>query len=347
MGPPETRSPSKEKHMQHSLNPLAVIGTIGAIGMAMAFTLHSGAALAQAYPSKPVTIIVPFAAGGPVDTETRRYAVRLSEMLGQQFITDYKPGAGTSIGAAFVAKQKPDGYTLMSDSSAYAVFPAFYKDLTFDPVTDLIPITQMSLLVSVLMVPASSPIKSFADYVAYAKANPGKINYGNSGVGDISHLSGEWMQSMLGIKVTFVPFKGNGPMILDLMAGRVDIASASTSQALPLIKSGKLRPIAIKGPNRIKPLPDTPAVSEYPGMKDYADVNWLGFFAPAGTPGPIIDKLNTTLVSIVRLPAVMAELEAQASTPVGNTQAQFKAHVVEEIARWKKVVAQAGIKPAD
>lgn len=318
--------------------------SFAALGL-VSSALCSTAALAQSWPSRPVTIIVPFAAGGPVDTETRRYAARVSEMLGQQFVTDYKPGAGTSIGAAYVAKQKPDGYTLMSDSSAYAVFPAFYKDLSFDPVNDLTPITQMSQLVSVLMVPASSHLKSFADYVAYARGNPGKVNYGTSGVGDISHLSGEWMQSMLGIKVTFVPFKGNGPMIVDLVAGRIDIASASTSQALPLIKSGKLRPIAIKGPKRIKPLPDTPSVSEYPGMKKYADVNWLGFFAPAGTPAPIIDKLSATLIAVTKLPAVVAQLEAQASTPVGSTPAQFKAHVAEEIARWKKVVAQAGIKP--
>ena len=326
--------------MRRQLIAFAVIG-------AAASALQSGGVLAQAYPSKPVTVIVPFAAGGPVDTDTRKYAARMSEMLGQPFVADYKPGAGTSIGAAYVAKQKPDGYTLMSDSSAYVVFPAFYKDITFDPVNDLIPITQMSQLISVLMVQPGSPIKNFAEYVAYTKANPGKINYGNSGVGDISHLSAEWMHSMLGTKVTFVPFKGNGPMMIELIAGRVDIASASLVQALPLIKSGKLRPLAVKGPNRVKPLPDTPSVSEYPGMKDYADINWLGFFAPAGTPAPIIDKLNASLVAITKLPAVQAELESQASTPVGNTPAQFKAHVVEEIARWKKVVAEAGIKPQD
>ncbi len=310
--------------------------------------LCSAQASAQApYPSKPVTVIVPFAAGGPVDTDTRKYAARLSEMLGQPFITDYKPGAGTSLGAAFVAKSKPDGYTLMSDSSAYSVFPAFFKDLGFDPIKDLIPITQISALVSVLMVPPNSPIKNFADYLAYTKANPGKLNYGTSGVGDISHLSAEWMQSMAGTKVTFVPFKGNGPMILELIAGRVDVASASMVQAIPLIKSGKLHPIAVKGPHRVKPLPDLPAVNEFPGMKEYADENWLGFFAPAGTPAPVIDKLSDTLVKITKLPAVVAELESQASTPIGNTPAQFKAFVTEEIARWKKVVADAGIKPQD
>lgn len=323
----------------HLILPVCTVVT------AMGFTLASHAQGSAPYPNKPITVIVPFAAGGPVDTDTRKYAARLSEMLGQPVVTDYKPGAGTSIGAAYVAKARPDGYTLMSDSSAFAVFPSFYTALSFDPIKDLIPITQMSSLVSVLMVPPSSPLKSFAEYLAYTRANPGKINYGTSGLGDISHLSAEWMHSMAGVQVTIVPFKGNGPMMVDLLAARLDIASASLVQALPHIRSGKLRPLAIKGPHRVKPLSDVPAVSEHPGMKDYADENWLGFFAPAGTPAPIIDKLSTSLIAITKLPAVVADLEAQASNPVGSTPAQFRIFVAAEIARWKKVVAEAGIKP--
>lgn len=307
--------------------------------------LFSAAATAQAYPSRPVTVIVPFSAGGPVDTDTRRYAARLSEMIGQPVVIDYKPGAGTSIGAAYVAKAKPDGYTLLSDSSAFAVFPAFYKDLKFDPLKDLVPITLMNALVSVVMVPPSSPIKSFSEYLAYTKANPGKLSYGTSGVGDVSHLSMVWMHSMAGAKVTFVPYKGNAPMMVDLLAGRVDAGSASLVQALPHIRSGKLRALAVRGANRVKPLPDVPAVNEHPGMKEYVSVNWLGFFAPAGTPAPVIDKLSSALIAVTKLPDVVAELESQASTPVGNTPAEFKALVTEEIARWKKLVAEMGIGP--
>jgi tripartite-type tricarboxylate transporter receptor subunit TctC len=305
--------------------------------------LFSAAATAQSYPSRPVTVIVPFAAGGPVDTDTRKYAARLSEMIGQPVVVDYKPGAGTSIGAAYVAKAKADGYTLLSDSSAFAVFPAFYKDLTFDPMRDLVPITMMSELVSVLMVPSSSPIKSFSEYLAYTRANPGKLSYGTSGVGDISHLSAAWMHSIAATKVTFVPYKGNGPMMVDLLAGRMDAGSASLVQALPHIRSGKLRALAIRGASRVKPLPDVPAVNEHPGMKEFASVNWLGFFAPAGIPAPVIDKLSSALVAVSRLPDVVADLESQASTPIGNTPAEFKALVAEEIARWKKVVAETGI----
>jgi tripartite-type tricarboxylate transporter receptor subunit TctC len=313
--------------------------------VATSSALFSAGASAQAYPSRPVTVIVPFSAGGPVDSETRRYAARLSEMIGQPVVVDYKPGAGTSIGAAYAAKAKPDGYTLLSDSSAFAVFPAFYKDLKFDPLKDLTPITMMNELVSVLMVPPTSPLKSFSEYLAYTRANPGKLSYGTSGVGDISHLSAVWMHSIAGTKVTFVPYKGNGPMTVDLLAGRVDVGSASLVQALPHIRSGKLRALAVRGTGRVKPLPDVPAVNEHPGMKEFASVNWLGFFAPAGTPATVIDKLSTALVAISRLPEIVAELEAQASTPVGNTPAEFKALVTEEILRWKKLVAETGIGP--
>jgi tripartite-type tricarboxylate transporter receptor subunit TctC len=153
------------------------------------------------------------------------------------------------------------------------------------------------------------------------------------------------MHSIAGTKVTFVPYKGNGPMTVDLLAGRVDVGSASLVQALPHIRSGKLRALAVRGTGRVKPLPDVPAVNEHPGMKEFASVNWLGFFAPAGTPASAIDKLSTALVAISRLPEVVAELESQASTPVGNTPAEFKALVTEEISRWKKVVAETGIGP--
>ena len=324
------------------MRPLSILSAF--VGAASSVLLSTWAT-AQPYPSRPVTVIVPFSAGGPVDTDTRKYAAKLSEIIGQPVVVDYKPGAGTSIGAGYVAKAKPDGYTLLSDSSAFAVFPAFYKDLKFDPIKDLVPITMMNELVSVIMVPPASPMKNFSEYLAYVRAYPGKLSYGTSGVGDVSHLSMVWMHSMAGAKVTFVPYKGNGPMMVDLLAGRVDAGSASLVQALPHIRSGKLRPLAVRGARRVKPLPDVPAVNEYPGMKEYVSVNWLGFFAPAGTPAPVIEKLSSALIAVSRLPEVVADLESQASTPVGNTPAEFKALVTEEIARWKKLVAETGITP--
>jgi tripartite-type tricarboxylate transporter receptor subunit TctC len=313
-----------------------------AIASAMLFAGQAGA---QPYPSRPITVIVPFAAGGPVDMDTRRDCAKLAEIIGQQVLIDYKPGAGTSIGAGYVAKAKPDGYTLLSSSSAFAVFPAFYPDPGFDPLKDLIPLSMMNALVSAMVVPASSTLKSFSEYLAYAKANPGKLNWGTSGVGDVSHLGAVWLNMAAGVKVTYVPFKGSGPMLIEVLAGRIDIASSSIVQVLPHIRAGKLRPLAVRSAYRIKPLPDVPAVNEHPGLKDYSSVNWLGFFAPAGTPPAVVDRLAGALAQVARAPDIVAELESQASTPIGNTPTEFRAMVIEEVARWKKLVAEAGIKP--
>ena len=336
VGPVE-RNLRKEQSMKRLLVSWSIVSAVSFCADA------SAQASGAPYPAKPVTVIVPFAAGGPVDLETRMYTARLAELLGQQMIVDYRPGGGTSIGAGYVAKSKPDGYTLLSVSSALAVFPAFYKDLPFDVLTDLIPLTLMSHKTSVLMVPASSAFKTFAQYLAYTRANPGKLNYGTSDTGGISHLSGMWLHSLARTSVTFVPYKGNGPLMLDLMAGRVDIASASPIVALPLIEAGKLRPVAIKGGSRIKQLPDVPTVAEH-GMPEYADENWQGFLAPAGTPDAIVTKLADAMMAVAKQPAIVSALESQASTAVGNGPAAFKAFIASDMARWKKLVESAAIR---
>ena len=309
----------------------------------VAWTDATAQSSAASFPAKPVTVIVPFAAGGPVDLETRMYTARLAELLGQQFIVDYRPGGGTSIGAAHVAKSKPDGYTLLSVSSALAVFPALYKDLPLDVLNDLAPLVHMSNKTSVLMVRAASPFKTFADYLAYAKANPGKLNYGTSDTGGISHLSGMWLHMLHRSEVTFVPYKGNGPLMLDLVAGRVDIASGSPIVSLPLIESGKVRPLAIKGSSRIKQLPGIPTVSEH-GMPEYADDNWQGFLAPAGTPEAVVARLSEAMIAVTKHPAIVSALESQASRPVGSGPAAFRAFIAADTTRWKKLVESAGLQ---
>jgi len=298
---------------------------------------------AGTYPAKPVTVIVPFAAGGPVDLETRMYAARLTELLGQQLVVDYRPGAGTSIGAGLVAKAKPDGYTLLSVSAALAVFPAFYKDLSFDVLTDLTPLVLMSTKTSVLMVPVTSPFKTFSQYLAYAKANPGKLNYGTSDTGGISHLTAMWLHTLARSTVTYIPFKGNGPLMLELMSGRIDIASGSPIVSLPLIQSGKVRAIAIKGGHRIKQLPDIPTVAEH-GMPEYADENWQGFLGPAGMPEAVVAKLAEAMIAVTKHPTVVAALESQSSTPMGSGPAQFKTFLATDTARWKKLVESSGLQ---
>jgi len=320
------------------------------IPMAAAMSLFTGFTLAQAqtqtqtFPSKPITVIVPFAAGGPVDLETRLYTPKAGELLGQPLIVEYKVGGGTATGSAFVAKAKPDGYTLLSNSAALTTFPAFYNDLGFDILKDLAPVTQMSKRSSVLVTPPSSPYKTFAEYIAYSRANPGKVNYATAGVGDISHLVGEWMHSLTNTKVTFVPFKGTGPVLTELLAARVDVSTGTLILTLPLVKSGKLRPLAMTGNERSKHMPDVPTVAEHSGLQEFDYANWLGIFAPGGTPGPVVQKINEALARVAKMPAIIAELDNQGSLAVGNSPAQFKLYVASETARWKKIVDGAGIK---
>ena len=244
---------------------------------------------ADQYPARPITIIVPFAPSGPADIEARLYTPLLTKQLGQPMVLDYKTGGGTSIGTGFVAKAAPDGYTLLTNSAGFAILPAFYK-LPFDIINDLAPISMMSTKTSILIVPANSQFRTFTDYLAYARANPGKINYGTSGAGALGHLTAEWLHADAGAKVTFVHYKGNSTLMADLIAGRVDMGSSSTIAALQLIKSGKVRALAVKGPERLKQMPDLPSVSEY--MKGYRDLNWQGFFAPGATPAPIMNKIR-------------------------------------------------------
>jgi tripartite-type tricarboxylate transporter receptor subunit TctC len=313
---------------------------------AAAMTAFAGLAQAQAYPARPITIIVAFAAGGPVDLESRLYTAKAGEIIGQPMIIEYKVGGGTAVGSGYVAKAKPDGYTLLSNSAALAVFPAFYTNLDFDVLKDLVPVTQMSKRSSVLVASTASPFKTYAEYLAYAKANPSRVNYGTAGVGDISHLVGEWMHSLSGSKVTFVPFKGTGPVMTELMAGRIDVSTGTLIATLPLVKAGKIRPLAMLGSERSKHMPDVPTVAEH-GMPEFDYANWLGFFAPGGTPAAVVNKVNDALARVARMPAIVTELDNQGSLAVGNTPAQFRQYFASEVVRWKKVVDGAGIKLTD
>ncbi len=296
---------------------------------------------ADTYPTRPITIVVPFAAGGPADIEARLYTPMLTRLLGQSMVIDYKVGAGTSIGTGYVAKAAPDGYTLLTNTAGFAILPTFYK-LPFDLIKDLAPISLMSTKTSILIVPASSPFKNFTEYLAYAKANPGKINYGTSGAGALGHLTAEWLHADAGVKVTFVHFKGNSTLMNDLVAGRVDIGSSSTITAFQLMKQGKARALAVKGPSRLQLMPDLPSVSEY--MKGYRDLNWQGFFAPGATPAPIINKLAGAFQTVAKDPELAKKMEALESDMVGSSPEEFRKLLVTEVARWRDLVARFGIE---
>ena len=302
-----------------------------------------GQEFTQHYPSRPVTTIVAIAPGGAIDLEARIYNTKMSAVMGQPFVLDFKPGSGGIIGSAYVAKAIPDGYTLLVASGAFSVAPALYKDLPFDPVKDFAPISQMSNRFSVLVVRASFPAENFREYIAYAKANPGKINYGASGVGGTSHLSGAWLHGASNTKVTFIQYKGNGPLTQDLSAGRLDVASYGLLPALPLIKAGKIRILAIMSKERHRLLPDVLPIAEQ-GIPEFDLVNWIGYVAPRGTPSAIVNKLSDGFSKVARAQDVAAKLDASGAVLVGGTPAEFARLITDEIARWRKVVEDNDIK---
>ncbi len=309
--------------------------------------LQSGLAFAQGaaevFPSKPIVMVVPFAAGGPVELECRMYIPGLTSQLGQQVVIDFKPGGASLIGIAYVAKSRPDGYAIVAVSTSLTVLPAFHKDLPYDTLRDLTPILLMSRQQSALLVHPAFPAKNLAEYIAYARANPEKINYGTGGAGAISHLAGAWLHSLSGTKVTFVHHKSTGPMLLEVQSGRIDAGSGLLVGTMPMIKAGKVRALAVLGDQRSSQLPDLGTAAEQ-GVTGYNYSGWIGFLGAGGTPAPIANKLSDAFAKVVRLPEIVAELDRQGSVPVGSSPAQFRQVIATELVRWKKVVDDAGLK---
>ncbi|GAA5232630.1 tripartite tricarboxylate transporter substrate binding protein [Verticiella sediminum] len=324
------------------MKPARVLMSIASV--LTAFTLTPSFAASDAdYPNRPITLIVPFSAGGPVDTEARNYSVRLGEILGQPVVIDYRAGGGTSIGSDYVARAKPDGYTLLANSGTLTTLPSYYKGLRFDIEKDLIPVSQISRRASVIVASPNAPFKTYQEYLAYTHANPGKVNYGTNGMGDITHLTGEWMNSKTNSTVTYVPYKGAGSMFTALQASQIDVTSAAVPFAAPLIQSGTLHALAVLSSERAKLLPDVPTVGEL-GIEGLALENWFGIFAPAGTPEPIIRRLNEALKEVLKTPSVKAAMDTQGVTAVGSSPEEFRKVVSEDIARWKDIVRNSSIK---
>ena len=316
----------------------------------VALGLVSSCALGQtgaiSYPTRPVTTVVAIASGGPIDFEARLYATKMTELTGQPFVLDYKPGAGGAIGSAYVAKAAPDGHVLLVASAALTVAPAFYKNLPYDTVKDFAPVSLMSKRYSVLVVHPSFPARNFVDYVAYARANPGKINFGTSGVGSISHLSAAWMHNATNTRVTFLPYKGNTPLTQDLIAGRLDVSTANLLGVAPLVKAGKVRVVAFMSNVRSSLLPGVVPIAEQ-GIPDFDHVNWLGYVAPGATPTAIVNKLGEAFARVARMPDVVTTLETAGGALVGSTSGEFRQVINTEIARWRRVVEENGIKPEE
>jgi tripartite-type tricarboxylate transporter receptor subunit TctC len=296
-------------------------------------------AQAQDYPNRPVTFVVPFAPGGLSDVPARVLAAEMQQRIGQSIVVENKPGAAGIIGTEFVAKASPDGYTvLIGQSGALAVNPYLYK-LNFDPQKDLAPVDLLITGATVLVTSADSPIKNLKDLIAIAKKEPGKLSYASYGAGHISHLMGEMFKSYAGVDILHVPYK-SGPLP-DVMAGRVDLIFEGTAVAMPQIKAGRLRPIAVMGAKRIPGLPDVPSVAEeFPG---FDAPGWVGVLVPAGTPKPIIDRLNRELNDALASPEIQQRIADMLLEPAGGKPEEFGAFIRSQSERWGKVIRQAGI----
>jgi len=313
----------------------------------LALLLSSAQAFAQepanAYPSRPVTIIIPLTPGGGGDLESRLYNQKLTESLGKPFLNDYKPGAGTTIGTAYVAKAKPDGYTLLAISPTFTIAPAFYPDLTYEVNRDFTAIAQMSKRVSMLAITPSFPARNMADFIAYAKAHPGEINWGTHGAGSASHLCGAWLQGLTNTKFTFVHYKGSSPLTVDVMAGRAHATVIVLSSTLQHLKAGKIRTLGISGTERTSLLPGVPTVQEQ-GVPEFEYPSWLGIFGPAGLSPEIVAKLNSELAKAARHLDVVKALGVDGSIGVGGSADQLRRLVATESMRWKTLAKDSGIR---
>ena len=292
--------------------------------------------------TSPVTIILPLAAGGPNDIEARMYAGHLNTLTGQQFLVDYKLGAGGTIAAGYVAKSVPDGRTLLLSGGSFSASPALYRDLSFDIIKDFSHIALMSIKHMVLAASSEFSPATFEQYVAYNKANPGKANFGTTGAGGSVHLAGAWLHGLLNSKVTFVHYKGAALGTTDLAAGRVQLSAITLQQALPLIKTGKIRALALMGPRRSDLLPGIPTVNEQVPGFNYE--SWVGFSAAANTPDAIVKQLNDGFAKVARLAEVRKALEAQGGAAIGGTPNELRQLIQDESSRWRKVAQENGIR---
>ncbi|OGA09132.1 MAG: hypothetical protein A2W68_13045 [Betaproteobacteria bacterium RIFCSPLOWO2_02_64_14] len=298
---------------------------------------------ADAYPSRPIRVIVPQSPGGSTDVAARIVTDRLSEALRQNFVVDNRPGAGSLNGTDMVAKAAPDGHTLLVIAASLTITPALQANMPFDPVRDLAPITQFADLPHIVVVHPGVPAKSLAEFIALLKAKPGAITCGYSGIGTSTHLAIELFQHMSRTRMLLVPYKGGSPAMTALLGGQVQVNFAASSTGLPHIRAGKLRALAVTGAKRSMAAPELPTAAEA-GVKGYQHSSWVGMLAPAKTPRSIIERLHAESVKIVRSDEVKTLFLRRGMEVDGNSPAEFGATIREEVDKWKKLVKAAGIK---
>jgi tripartite-type tricarboxylate transporter receptor subunit TctC len=312
--------------------------------LALAMACIAPLAFAQAYPNHTIRLVVPFPAGGTTDILARDVAKKLTDAMGQPVVVDNRPGAGGNIGADLVAKSPPDGYTLlMGTVGTHAINPSLYAKMPYDHVKDFLPVVLVAGVPNVLVVNPSVPINSVADLIKLAKAKPGSINFASSGSGTSIHLSGELFKTMAGVDMTHVPYKGSSPALTDLMGGQVQIMFDNLPSSLALIKAGKLRAVAVTSLKRAPALPDVPTIAES-GLPGFEASSWFGVLAPAGTPAPIVARLNAEVNKWLQSPEGKEQLLAQGAEVAGGSPEQFVAHIRAETDKWAKVVKASGAK---
>jgi tripartite-type tricarboxylate transporter receptor subunit TctC len=310
---------------------------------AVALPAVSRLARADTYPSRAVHLIVPQAAASSTDIHARLIGQWLQDHLGQAFVVDVKPGAGGNIGTEYVVRAPADGYTLLTVNSQNAISPALYPELTFNFIRDIAPIGQVSLAPMIMEVNPSVPANTVPEFIAYAKANPGKISMASAGVGGPQHLAGELFKSMTGLNLIHVPYRGSTPAVTDMLAGQVQLMFDVAPTALPQVKAGKLRPLAITTKARLDALPDIPSLSDF--LPGYEAEGWLGMGAPTGTPPDIIATLNKQINAALADATIKERLSAIGVVVRGGSAADFSNFIASETAKWGKVIKDAGIKP--
>ena len=335
-------------HRRPILRSMAIPGLAALLSLVLGWSLPASPAAAQAqtapYPDRPIRIVVPYPPGGTTDPTARLLAAELSTRLGQPVIVDNKAGAAGSIGTDAVTRAAPDGYTLLLHTSAIATDPSFKKNTTYNVRRDLAPLMMAVTGPYLLVANPQLPVKNVAELISYAKANPGKINFGSAGQGSSGHLIGELFKQSAGISMVHVPYKGGGPSVAGLVGNEVQLVFDTVNSSGPLVADGRLRALAVSGPTRDPSLPQVPTIAES-GLPDFSVVYWLGVFAPAKTPEPVLEKLHHALQGALQAPAVRERLATMGMTPDGRGTGAFARQLDADIARWKQVIETAHIEP--
>jgi tripartite-type tricarboxylate transporter receptor subunit TctC len=301
-------------------------------------------ARAQAYPNKPIKMVAPSTPGDAPDVIARLVADKLSVVLGQQVVVENRPGAGGVVGSDAVAKAAPDGYTLiMGNAGSHGINAAVYSKLPYDIQRDFVPVSQVAIAPNIVVINPGIPANSVGEFIAYAKANPGKLSYASGGNGSSAHMSMELFKSMAGLDIQHVPYKGSSPALTDLIGGQVAIFIGNMPPTVPHVKAGKLRALAVTTKSRSALMPELPTINEG-ALPGFETVAWFGVLAPAGTPPDIVNRLSTEIGKIARSPEMRERLIAMGAEPVGSTPAEFKAVIDRDIAKWKPLAQKVGIK---